>query len=73
MPQREDGRKLSILLKEYETCQVSVQQLDASVWQSAALIGLVSIGTLALVATNPTTIPAIILLGTFSTAGTFIW
>jgi hypothetical protein len=73
MTTKDEERKLTILLKEYETCQASVQQLDSAVWQSAALIGSVSIGTLALVATEPASIPVIILLGAFSTTASFIW
>ena len=61
------------LLKEYEVCQDSVESLEALVWQSAATIGLVSVGTLALVATSRPSIPTIIIVGAFSTAGTVLW
>lgn len=68
-----EERRLATLLNEYQMCQASVQQLDSAVWQSAALIGLVSLGTLALVATSDSSIRVILLLGVFSTIGSFVW
>jgi len=73
MAQRKVDDNLAALLNEYSTCQSSVESLDGSVWQSAAIIGLVSIGTLALVAANSPAISAAIIVGVFSTLGSFTW
>ncbi|OFW64866.1 MAG: hypothetical protein A2Y74_09225 [Actinobacteria bacterium RBG_13_63_9] len=63
----------TFLLKEYELCQSSAQSLEATVWQSAGLIGLVSIGTLALMATStPSVVPALA-VGSLSTASSIMW
>ena len=43
-----------ILLNEYSICQSSIESLDSSVWQSAGIIGLVTIGTFALIVANLT-------------------
>jgi len=60
-------------MNEYKVCQSSVESLDASVWQSAAIIGLVSIGTFALIAANEPRISAVVIVGIFSTLGSFAW
>ena len=73
MAQRELDDRMAALLNEYSACQSSVESLDASVWQSAAIIGLVSIGTLGLVVANNPVISASIIVGVFSTLGTFTW
>jgi hypothetical protein len=66
--------RVTALLGEYQVCQQSVQSLEATVWQSATAMGLVSIGTLALAATSDATVPTILLLVVFSTAGAvFCW
>jgi hypothetical protein len=63
----------TILLNEYNLCQSSAQALEATIWQSAGLIGLVGIGTLTLVATSEAALLPTILVGAFSTAGSIIW
>jgi hypothetical protein len=73
MAKRKVSNETEILLHEYSTCQSSVESLDASVWQSAGIIGLVSIGTFALVAVSNPPIYTAILAGFFSTVGVFIW
>ncbi len=65
--------RISILLKEYEVCQASVQSLEATVWQSAAVLGIVSIGSLAAAAAGRATIETIALLGVFSSASAVLW
>jgi len=60
-------------MNEYSACQSSVESLDASVWQSAAIIGLASIGTFALIAANNPQVLAVIIVGIFSTLGSFAW
>ena len=65
--------RASVLLNEYTTCQSSVESLDGSVWQSAAIIGLASIGTFALIAANNPQILAVMIVGVFSTLGSFTW
>jgi len=68
-----DADRNTILLKEYEVCQSSAQALEATIWQSAGLIGLASIGTLALLATSsPSFIPALV-VGILSSAASFMW
>ena len=62
-----------ILLNEYSNCQSSVESLDASVWQSASIIGLVTIGTLALTVANSPSVWAAIIVALFSTLGVFVW
>ena len=42
-----------VLLKEYELCQDSAQSLESTVWQTSAIIGIGSIGSLILVANHP--------------------
>lgn len=70
--QRVDNR-IEVLLNEYSSCQSSVESLDASVWQSAGIIGLVTIGTFALVAANSPPVYSAIIVGFFSTVGVFVW
>jgi len=41
------------LLKEYEMCQSAAQSLEATIWQTGAVLGLSSIGTFILVASHP--------------------
>ena len=62
-----------ILLNEYSNCQSSVESLDASVWQSASIIGLVTIGTFALTVANSPSVWAAIIVALFSTLGVFVW
>jgi hypothetical protein len=73
MAKRKVDNEQEILLHEYSTCQSSVESLDASVWQSAGIIGLVSIGTFAVVAVNNPPVCTSILAGFFSTVGVFAW
>jgi len=70
---KRDEVKVSILLNEYQACQVSIQALDSSLWQSAALIGLASLGTIALLASSPPPILVSLLVASFSTAASFTW
>ncbi len=73
MAEREPEIRTEILLNEYSICQSSVESLDASVWQSAGIIGLVTIGTFALIAANNPHLFATIIAGFFSTVGVFVW
>jgi hypothetical protein len=41
-----------LLIKEHELCQESSRSLEATIWQSASVIGVGSIGSLALLATK---------------------
>ncbi|MGA9191812.1 MAG: hypothetical protein WBZ24_08775 [Anaerolineales bacterium] len=62
-----------ILLKEYEVCQSSIESLAANVWQTSAVIGLASVGTLALVATTNPPLLVSLLVGLFSMLGVLVW
>jgi len=62
-----------VLLKEYEVCQSSIESLAANVWQTSTVIGLASVGTLALVATTNPPFLASLLVGVFSMLGTLVW
>jgi hypothetical protein len=67
------GDTLSTLQNEYSACQASIHGLEANVWQSAALFGLASITSLALVASSDTSVFVAIVTGTISSFGTFVW
>jgi hypothetical protein len=43
-------RRDKLLLKEYELCQNAAQSLESTIWQTSAVIGIGSLGSLALVA-----------------------
>ena len=73
MAERRVDNGTEILLSEYSSCQSSVESLDASVWQSAGIIGLVTIGTFAVVVANNPQVYAAITVGFFSTVGVFVW
>ena len=73
MVQRRGRPDPSVLMNEYSACQSSVESLDSSVWQSAAIIGLASVGTFALIAANNPQVLAVIIVGFFSTLGSFAW
>ncbi len=63
----------SLLLKEYELCQASVQRLESTIWQTFAAIGVVSIATLVAVAkASPDALVAFV-IGILVIATTFIW
>jgi len=65
--------KRSTLENEYSACQASIEELEARVWQSAALLGLASVTSLALVASNEASILVALLIGATSSFGTFLW
>ena len=68
-----DDHRRAVLLNEYSSCQSSIESLDASVWQSAGIIGLVTIGTFSLIVANNLSIFAAAIVGFFSTWGVFTW
>jgi hypothetical protein len=73
MAKRTTHPSTEVLLKEYEVCQSSIESLAANVWQTSAVIGLASVGTLALVATTNPPVLASLFVGMFSILGMMVW
>ena len=63
----------NLLLKEYELCQASAQRLESTIWQTFAVIGVVSIATLVAVAKAPPDIVVAVIVGVFVIGTTFVW
>jgi hypothetical protein len=65
--------KMTLLLKEYELCQDAAQSLESTIWQTSTVIGIGSIGTLVLVASQPIEWPLTVSVGLPIIFANWIW
>jgi hypothetical protein len=68
-----NAQEITVLLKEYEVCQDSASSLEQVIWQTSAVLGLGSLGSIVALASTKAPFSVVLVIAFLSISASFLW